>query len=71
MTLPLRDPAPPGSGALEIQGRLPRGVIHADAHPEDVLTLLALLLRISPTSSGKAQIRRILALLFRELGAEV
>ncbi|AXY23976.1 DNA-binding transcriptional repressor AcrR (plasmid) [Komagataeibacter saccharivorans] len=47
-----------------------RGEIQSGVHPEDVLTLLALLLRISPTSDGKMQIRRILALLFRGLGAE-
>lgn len=47
-----------------------RGEIQSEVHPEDVLTLLALLLRISPTSDGKAQIRRILALLFRGLGTE-
>ncbi|GBR25672.1 TetR/AcrR family transcriptional regulator [Komagataeibacter nataicola] len=47
-----------------------RGEIHSGVHPEDVLTLLALLLRISPTSDGKAQVRRILALLFRGLGVD-
>ena len=47
------------------------GVIRPGVQPDDVLTLLALLLRIAPTSDGKARIKRILALLFRGFGAEV
>ncbi|MDI4238933.1 TetR/AcrR family transcriptional regulator [Bradyrhizobium sp. 31Argb] len=46
------------------------GDIRPGAEPEDVLTLLGLLLRISPTSDGKAQTKRVLALIFRGLGAE-
>ncbi|WP_210254840.1 TetR/AcrR family transcriptional regulator [Methylocapsa sp. S129] len=46
------------------------GGIRPGAEPEDVLTLLALLLRISPSSEGKAQTKRTLALIFRGLGAE-
>lgn len=48
-----------------------QGAIHSGVHPEDVLTLLALLLRISPTSDGRVQLKRIIELLFRGLGAEV
>jgi len=45
------------------------GTIHPDANPEDVLTLVGLLWRIPPTRDGEARAKRILALIFRGLGA--
>ena len=46
------------------------GAIRPGAEPEDVLALLAPLLRISPTPDGLARTQRVLALIFRGLGAE-
>jgi hypothetical protein len=46
------------------------GAVRPGAAAEDVLTLLALLLRIPPTDEGKARTTRVLALIFRGLGAE-
>ncbi|WP_428392283.1 TetR/AcrR family transcriptional regulator [Lichenicoccus sp.] len=45
------------------------GLIRLGNRPEDVLTLLSCVLRIAPTSDGKSQVSRILALIFRSLGA--
>ena len=46
------------------------GEIAAGANAEDVLTLVGLLWRIPPTSEGEARAKRILALVFRGLGAK-
>ncbi len=40
------------------------------AKPEDFLVLVGLLWRIPPTTSGKAQVERLLALAFRGLGVK-
>ncbi len=46
------------------------GEIGSGVSSEDVLVLLSCVLRISPTSEGKAQVKRILALILHALGAE-
>jgi AcrR family transcriptional regulator len=46
------------------------GDIRPGGQPEDVLALLSAVLRIPPTSEGKAQTKRVLTLVFRGLGAE-
>ena len=46
------------------------GEIRPGANPEDFLVLLGLLWRIPPDSAGEARVKRLLALLFRGLGAE-
>jgi AcrR family transcriptional regulator len=47
------------------------GEIHPGANAEDFLMLLGLLWRIPPNSEGEARVKRLLALAFRGLGAEV
>ena len=44
--------------------------IYSGVNPEDVLVLLGLLSRIAPDAAGEARVRRLLALLFRGLGAK-
>ena len=46
------------------------GDIRPGGDPQDVLTLLGLLWRIPPGSDGEARMKRLLALVFRGLGAE-
>lgn len=45
------------------------GEIHPGANAEDVLTIIGLLWRIPPNAGGEARVKRILALVFRGLGA--
>jgi AcrR family transcriptional regulator len=45
------------------------GEIRAGADAEDVLMLFGLLWRIPPTAAGEARVKRLLALVFRGLGA--
>ena len=45
------------------------GRIRSGNRSEDVLALLSCVLRIAPTPDGKSQVSRILALIFRGLGA--
>lgn len=47
------------------------GEIDPGGQPEDILVVLASLWRIPPTQAGEAQARRLLALLFRGLGARI
>ncbi len=47
------------------------GDIRPGTDPEDFLVLVGLLWRIAPTSSGKARVKRLLALAFRGFGANV
>jgi AcrR family transcriptional regulator len=44
--------------------------IHPGAQAEDILVLLSALWRIPPSSAGEAQAERLLALIFRGLGAK-
>lgn len=46
------------------------GAIRPGIDPEDFLVLVGLLWRIPPDSVGEARVKRILALVFRGLGAE-
>jgi hypothetical protein len=46
------------------------GDINPGGRPEDVLALLSCVLRIPPTSDGKAQTKRILTVLIHGLGAK-
>lgn len=46
------------------------GEISPGADPEDFLQLLGCMLRIAPTAEGEARTRRLLALVFRGLGAK-
>jgi AcrR family transcriptional regulator len=46
------------------------GEIRAGADAEDFLMLLGFLWQIPPTPAGKARVKRLLALVFRGLGAE-
>ena len=43
------------------------GAISSDVAPEDVLVLLASVLRIAPTPAGKKQVTRVLTLILRSL----
>ena len=43
-------------------------VIDSGADPEDFLVLVGLLWRIPPTAAGEAQVRRILATVYKGLG---
>lgn len=45
------------------------GEIRAGADAEDVLMLFGHLRRIPPTAAGEARVKRLLALVFRGLGA--
>jgi hypothetical protein len=47
------------------------GEIRPGTDPEDFLVFVGLLWRIPPTSAGEARVKRILALAFRGLGANV
>ena len=47
------------------------GALSTDVRPEDVLALLSTLLRIAPTPDGKAQRRRLIALIVAGLAASV
>ncbi len=46
------------------------GDIRAGANPEDFLQLLGFLRQIPPSSAGEARVKRLLALIFRGLGAK-
>ena len=45
------------------------GDIRAGTHPEDFLVFVGLLWRIPPDATGRARVKRLLALAFRGLGA--
>jgi hypothetical protein len=47
------------------------GEIRPDSKPEDFLILLGFLWQIPPTPAGEAQVKRLLAVIFRGLGASV
>ncbi|WP_158780468.1 TetR/AcrR family transcriptional regulator [Pantoea sp. BAV 3049] len=47
------------------------GDIHARARPDDILTLLGLLLRLSPSDEGREQTERILDLVFSGMSTDI
>ena len=46
------------------------GQVRAGIDPEDLLTLLSCTLRIAPDAQGHARVQRVLALIFRAVGAD-
>ncbi len=45
--------------------------IDSGADPEDFLVLVGLLWRVPPTAAGEAQVKRILATVYKGLGVKV